>query len=104
MLGIEYPAPYIAFIMVFIGILLRSLFPYIKKLREAAKTPVATAPEFKWDHRYSLTIISNMAISFVATMLLFATWSPPDGTLFQVAFLAFITGWGSQDIFNSLVA
>lgn len=96
--GLEYPAPYISFLFIFLGMLLRTLFPYIQKLRE---TPEGTT--LKWDHKYTLTIFSNLILSFIATVLFFSNWSPPEGTLFQVAIASFIAGWGSQDILNYLV-
>ena len=100
MFGIEYPAPYISFILIFLGMLMRAVYPYIQKYKDFNGDAKA---DFKWDHRYTFTLLSNLALCFIATMLFFNTWSPPEGELFQVAIASFIAGWGSQDFINRLV-
>lgn len=92
----------IAIIAIFLGNFLRSVFPYVQKLREAQST-TPTATTLKWDHRYTLTLLTTLFTSFVGTILFFATWSPPAGTQLQVFVASFLTGWGSQDAINRLV-
>ena len=101
MFDLVYPAPIVAFILVFIGSVLRTFYPYIQKYRTL---PPKDTPKIVWDHRYTLTLGSNLFLTFIGVILLFNTWSPPDGTLFQVAITSFFTGWGSQDTINRLVS
>jgi len=107
---IKYPAPYVTFFFFFLGILGRTIYPYAKKIREQralnderiakGEPPL---PSLKFDKLYLLTFLSDVFLSFIATMLFFNTWSPPEGTLFQIAIAGFIAGWGSQDLINRLV-
>jgi len=96
-LGLEYVAWIVSFLFAFLGLLMRTVYPYLQKARES-KEPIT------WDHRYTITALSNVALSFISTMLLFNTWSPPEGTLFQVAIASFFVGWGAQDVMNRQVS
>jgi len=108
-LGIEFPASIIAFIFVFLGTLGRTYYPYLKKVRElkAENAQRATVgqqplPQLTFDKTYLYIFGSDVVLSFISTMLFFSTWSPPEGTLFQIATAAFVAGWGLQDMVNRI--
>lgn len=92
----------IAFIGVFIGILCRTLLPYIKKLKAAQeKEPPETV---KFDLKYVWTAIVSLFISLIASMLIFPSFTIPTGAQFYVFLQSFIFGWASNDIINQLIA
>jgi hypothetical protein len=106
-LGITFPASFIAFLFVFLGTLLRTIYPYLKKVKEVetqnqlrTEAKQALLPQLTFDKTYLAIFGADVLISFIATMLFFSAWSPPEGTLFHVAIAAFIAGWGLQDITN----
>jgi hypothetical protein len=107
--NVEIPVSIISFLFVFLGALLRTIFPYLKKVKEQEDDNKARAainlPQFadlSFNDTYLAIFGADVLLSFIATMLFFSTWSPPDGSLFQVAIVSFVGGWGFQDITNRL--
>lgn len=80
---------------IFLGCLSRALLPFFKKKHTAIKE----GKEVKWESRYVWTIVFAIVTSFIATMLVFPTFTIPPENAFP---LAFAVGWASQDIINKI--
>lgn len=82
----------IIFAGIFLGILGRTYFPYLKKVDE--KTDLA------FNLRYVLTAIVSAAITAI---LVFNSFIIPSGTAFQIFIASFVFAWGINDVVNKLV-
>lgn len=92
----EIPTELIAGLSVFLGCLLRVMLPFFKKQAQAAEKGQVV----KWERRYAWTMSFGFLTAFIATMLIFPSFEVPAENIFPVAFLF---GWGSQDVLNTIV-
>jgi len=90
---------YIAFIAIFVGVLCRTLFPYIKKMREAE----AKGEVFKFDYKYLYTALSSLVLSIIVTFLIFPTFKIPEATGIYLFCMSFTFGWSANDIVNEFL-
>lgn len=86
----------VAYIGILLGVFLRTLLPYIQKAKESTQPPV------KFDWRYALTAVSVAITTFVATNVVFATFTIPDGANVYVFINAFMVAWGANDALNRI--
>ena len=91
-----------AFVGILVAVLLRTLLPFLNKLREAEEKG-ETAPS--WSHLYTWACISALVTSFVTAMLALPTFTVPPTTTGQFAVLvvAFGYGWGINDAYNKIL-
>lgn len=90
----------VAFIFVFLGILTRTLLPYLRKRKEA----IAAGKTLAFDNGYIITAIYAIVISLVTTMLIFASFTIPETAILYVAIASFTYGYTANDIVNEVVA
>lgn len=90
----------VAFLGVFIGVLLRTLLPYIRKLKEAKETNT----QLLFDVKYAYTAIVSLFITCVVTLLVFPAFTIPDVALLYLFCSAFAWGWATNDLVNELIA
>jgi len=81
---------------IFLGCFLRALLPWLKKKSEAAKA----GEQVKWESRFVWTLVFNLVVALIATILILPSF-PISGE--YVFVFAFTFGWSSQDIVNKLV-
>ena len=86
----------LSFVGIFLGCLCRLLLPYLRKLKEN--------PNLKFDWKYLITFAISLVSAFVASALIFPSFSIPEGAEYQIFFLSFIAGWSSTDILSEIVA
>ena len=87
---------YVAFIGIFLGCLMRTILPYLRKLKHVKN--------LKFEGKYAVSMIFSVVVSFVASMLLFGTFQIPEGSTFFVLVSGFTVGWASNDILNEIIA
>jgi len=87
---------YIIFVGVFLGCLMRTTLPYLRKLKEN--------PELNFEWKYFITFGFNVLASFVATIILMPSISVESGEMFTVFSTAFVSGWGAQDLLNNIIS
>ena len=92
-------ATYIAFVAIFLGVLCRTLFPYIKRMREAG----ARGDTLSFDSKYLYTALSSLVISVIATFLIFPTFKIPEATGIYLFSMSFTFGWTTNDIINEFL-
>ena len=81
---------------IFLGVLARTLFPWLRKLREGTVE--------RFDKRYIVSGIGSFIIGFIVTLLIFPQFSAgPAGPGFEAAFKLFATAFGFGFGWNSLV-
>jgi hypothetical protein len=81
---------------IFLGCLARTLIPWLKKRKEAAKTGEA----IKFDNSFLITLALGLAVSMTTAMLVYPQFVLAEGVAFPAAF---IFGYGAQDLTNGLV-
>ncbi|MGQ9565897.1 MAG: hypothetical protein ACUVT5_05060 [Candidatus Bathyarchaeales archaeon] len=91
-----------SFIGVFVAVLLRTLLPYINKLREAEENNEAW---LSWNHGYTWTCVSALVTGFIVAMLTLPAFSVPPTIVgqFAVFVTAFGYGWGINDAYNKIL-
>jgi hypothetical protein len=84
------------------AVLLRTLLPYAKKLRDAEERGEPTPA---WNHKYTWTCITALVTSFVTTLLILPAFNVPQTTtgLFAIFIVAFGYGWGINDAANKIL-
>lgn len=90
----------IAYIGVFVGVLLRTLLPYIRKLKEAE----GDTKQLAFDIKYVGTAIFAMIISFVVSALIFPTFEIPETYNVYIFLQSFTFGYASNDLINEVIA
>jgi len=92
----------VAFFGVLFAVAMRSLLPYVRKIREASDrgedVPI-------WSHRYTITGLSALLTGLVVTLLAFPTLTVPaePTSLIYVFVVAFGYGWGLNDVYNKVL-
>jgi hypothetical protein len=92
---INIPIEIVAFIGIVLGILGRTYFPYLKKADENRNNE-----DFVFQIRYIITAIISATITAI---LMYNTFSIPEGTPFNVFILSFVFAWGINDVTNKMV-
>lgn len=82
------PTALISFTGILIGILLRAMLPALRK--------ALTDPEFKWQHRYTLTAITAIWVAVIA----YPKFTPPQGPTYIVFLNALSYGAGLLAMLN----
>jgi hypothetical protein len=90
----------IAFLGTFLGVLFRTILPYLDKLR--------TDPTIKFDMRYAVTFVITLIEALVTTLLIFAA-IPTDlltstSSLLFVFIATFAWAYTSNDIANRIIS
>ncbi len=82
---------------VFLGVLARTLLPWLRKLREGQA--------LKFDKRYAYATAASLAIGFILTLVIFPqlTVSPGGGPGFEAYFKLFCLAFGFGFGWNGLV-
>ena len=80
---------------IYLGCLCRTMLPYLKKLRDN--------PDMKFDKKFKATLVFNLIISGIATVLVMANMKAISGEPWIVFAVGFSSGWGAQDIINRMV-
>jgi len=90
----------VAFSGVFLGVLCRTLLPYVEKMREAMERGASIA----WDSRYGYAASAALFLSFVTTALAFPSLQIPRSTdLLYLLLIGFGYGWGLNDALNKFL-
>lgn len=90
-----------ALIGLFLGILARTLFPYLKKAKEAEEA----GNELPFNKKFTYTAIYSFVSAGIGAIMLFATYTVPPGlTVIQVGIVAFLAGYVENDIMNRLIS
>ena len=90
----------IAYIGVFVGVLLRTLLPYIRKLKDAEEKK----EEFSFDMKYVGTALFAVIVSFITATLIFPAFTIPEDLLGYIFITAFGFGYASNDLINEIIA
>lgn len=91
-----YEVEVLAALGIFFGCFARAFLPFLRKKTEEAKA----GQQVKWEHRYTWTLIFDIFVAMITTMLLLPSFPIPIESIFPTAF---IFGWASQDIVNQVV-
>lgn len=86
---------FIAFLGIFIGVLIRTLLPAIRKAFEAS-------PEepFEWDHKYTATAIIAVFTALLVSAKAFSLFTLPEGSDFFIFIEALSFGAGLNSLIN----
>lgn len=85
---------------VFLGVFTRTMFPYLKKLKDAQDAN----QQLPFDKSYVVTALFSAITSIVATMFIIPTFEAlngPQGVLFAQAFT---TGFTANALINEIVS
>jgi len=65
--------PDIAFFLIFVGVVIRMIVPYLRKRAESDEP-------FKWNHRYTWATLFSLVVAFTATVIGFVNYilPPPE--------------------------
>ena len=74
---------YLSFIAIFMGALTRALSPARRKRKEIEKK----LEVFKWDQRYTYSLMISLILSFTVTAMLFLTYQIPAEVPFFILIL-----------------
>jgi len=93
---------FVAFAGVLFAVIMRTLLPYVEKVREAAEKGVS-APV--WSQRYAVTGFCALFTSLAIAALVFPAITVPaePATLFYVLIVSFGYGWGINDAYNKIL-
>jgi len=91
----DIPIEVVAYLAIFLGVLLRTILPAIKKFEQQE--------HFEFEIKYVFSAIVVLITSGVTTFAIFGTFTIPEGTMFQIFVAAFLIGWGANDMFNRLM-
>lgn len=86
----EIPLEFVAFIAIILGLALRTILPYLKKLKED--------PTLQFDFSYIGTAIISGVVSAIFIYPLFVF--PENATWYTVFIAAFIFAWTADDVVN----
>lgn len=75
---------------IFLGIFIRTLLPALRKWKEATDAD----EEFKWNHKYTVTLIISAIISAVSALTLYESFVAPAAADPKVYIAAFFFGLG----------
>ena len=82
----------VVFMGIFLGLLGRTLYPYLKKLYNGEN--------ITFEYRFLLSAIIS---GLITAVLVYNTFNIPEGTSLQIFIAAFIFAWGIDDVFNRII-
>jgi len=85
----------VAFLGIFLGSLSRIILPYLRKAKEN--------PNLTFDIRYVITFTVSLIMALIASIVILAGFEVPEGQLYKIFAVSFLTGWGAQDVLNQIV-
>jgi len=92
----EVPLEAIAFFGIFLGVLLRTIVPWIRKVSQGKIVPT-------FELRYIISAISSLFWNFVLALQLFKSFSPPETSGLAVLIAAILFGWFGVDVSNEIM-
>jgi len=92
----------VAFVAVFVAVVMRTLLPYVQKMREGVEKGESTVA---WRQRYTATCLSALFTGFILSTLAFPNLAVPTEpiSLVYTFILAFGYGWGINDAYNKIL-
>lgn len=90
-----YEVEIIAALGIFFGCLARAILPFLKKKAAAVKA----GQQVKWENRFTWTLIFDLFVAMITTMLILPMFQIPTEFVFPYAFTF---GWASQDMLNKV--
>lgn len=91
----------IAFIGVFLGVFIRTVFPAIRKWYEATQDPDKV---FDWNHLYTKTALFSLFVSAIATLLGWQAFAIPDTEWYMILTTSLVYGFGLNSIVVEVLA
>jgi len=99
----DVPIELVAFIGIVLGVIIRTYFPYLRKVEES-RTPEAgtgVAVLLTFDTKFYITALLS---GIVTAIFIYPTFVfPEDASMMNVFIAAFIFSWGANDVLNRLV-
>lgn len=92
---------YIAILGVFLGVLTRTVLPYLRKRKEAIDNRIEG---FRFDLQYAVTGAYAILISGVITILIFPSFVIPNVPTPYIFASAFTFGYTSNDVINEMIS
>lgn len=89
-----------ATIGIFLGVFLRTMLPYLKKLKEAQ----AAKLQFFFDPHFVYTAVLSGIVSFVVTMFLLPSFNQLDGAPLIVFSSGFTGGFTANSLINEIIS
>jgi multisubunit Na+/H+ antiporter MnhB subunit len=102
MVGMIETHTLVAFVGVFVAVVMRTVLPYLQKVREASEK----GEQFvSWRQRYIVTCVSALFTGFILSILTFPNLPIPaePASLLYTFVLAFGYGWGINDAYNKIL-
>ena len=90
----------IAIFGIFSGVLVRTLSPALRKMKQTAQK----GEKFKWNHKYTVTAIISGITAFIVTMLSFPSFQITSNNPITVFSSGFIFGTGLNSVINEVQA
>jgi hypothetical protein len=87
------------FLFIFLGVLLRTLLPALRKWKET----IEGGKPFVWQHKYTVTFIISLASALSIAVTLYETFIIPEGNFMSIATAAFLAGFGWNSTVDELV-
>lgn len=92
----EIPLGVVTFIGIFLGVLMRTILPWIRKVSQGKITPA-------FELRYVVSSISSLFWNFALALQLFKSFSPPETSGLEVLIAAVLFGWFGVDVSNEVM-
>jgi len=86
------------FIGIFIGVIFRTVEPFLRKLNEG-KLP----EPIRFEKRYIITAVATLAWAFELTLKLFKAYAPPPETGWYVFVASVLFGYGNNTLTNEVM-
>lgn len=86
----------IAFFGIFLGVLLRTIVPWIRKISQGKITPT-------FELKYLISALTTLFWDFVLALQLFKSFAPPETTGLAVLIAAILFGWFGVDVSNEII-
>ena len=91
----------IAFLGIFLGVFIRTVFPGIRAWYEAGKDPNEV---FKWNHRYTQIAVFSLMLSAITTLLGWQSFAIPDVVEYEILTMSLVYGFGLNSIVTEVFA
>lgn len=90
----------VAFLGVFLGVLSRTVLPYLRKRKEAREG----GKELAFDIQYVQTALYSLVVSGIVTALIFPSYAVPSVPMPYVFCSSFAFGYSANDLVNEVMA
>lgn len=91
----------IAFVGVFLGVFIRTVFPAVRKWYEAEQDPDKV---FEWSHAYTKVALFSLFVSVIATLLGWQAFAVPDAEWYVILTTSLVYGFGLNSIVVEVLA